>query len=94
MCAGSAGAPMLHEDRPMRIILTALALTVLAPAAVAQTNPGQNPGAYFQNMKPEDAARLNQAVQSDPRAREALNQVEQKLNDANHPAGKMLEKTR
>jgi hypothetical protein len=78
----------------MRIVLTALALTALAPAALAQTNPAQNPGSYFQNMKPQDAARLNQAVQSDPRARETLNQVEQRLNEANHPAGKMLEKTR
>jgi hypothetical protein len=78
----------------MRIILTALAFMAVAPAAVAQTNPGQNPASYFQNMQPQDAARLNQAAQSDPRARETLNQVEQKLNDAGHPAGKMLEKTR
>ena len=78
----------------MRITLTALAVIALAPAAMAQTSPGQDAASYFQNMKPQEAARLNQAVQSDPRARDTLNQVEQKLNDANHPAGKMLEKTR
>jgi hypothetical protein len=86
--------PKLHEDRPMRIVLTALAFIALAPAAVAQTGPGQDAATYFQTMKPQEAARLNQAVQSDPRARETLNQVEQKLNEAGHPAGKMLEKTR
>ena len=79
----------------MRTILTALALTLLAvPAAAQAGNPGQNPASRFQNMQATDAARLNQAAQSDSRARESLDQAEKRLNEANHPAGKMLEKTR
>jgi hypothetical protein len=85
----------MPEARPMRIVITALALTLSASAAVAQTSPAsQNPAAYFNNLKPVDAARLNHAAQSDPRARASLDEAEKKLNEANHPAGKMLEKTR
>jgi hypothetical protein len=78
----------------MRTTLIALALTLLALPAAAQTNPGQNPAAPFQTMQAADAARLNQAAQSDPRARAALDEVEKRLNEAGHPAGKMLEATR
>jgi hypothetical protein len=75
--------------------LSALALMLLAVPAVAQTsNSGQNPASYMQNMQAADAARLNQAAQSDPRTRDALDQVEKRLNEANHPAGRMLEQTR
>ena len=79
----------------MRMTLTALALMSLAVPAAAQTAPyGQNPPAQFQNMQASDAARLNQAVQSDPRARAALDHVEKRLNEAGHPGGQRLEKTR
>jgi hypothetical protein len=79
----------------MRLLACALAFTLIALPAAAQTRPSaQNPGAYFQNMSPADAARLNQAAQNDPHARQALDQVEKKLSEAGHPSGKMLEKTR
>jgi hypothetical protein len=79
----------------MRMTLPALALMSLALPAAAQTGPsGQNPPAPFQTLQAADAARLNQAAQSDARAREALDRVEKRLNEAGHPAGQMLEKTR
>jgi hypothetical protein len=40
------------------------------------------------------SAHLNQAVQSDPKAREALDKVEKSLTDAGHRSGQLLEKTR
>ena len=79
----------------MRSILTALALMLLSWPATAQTSyPGQNAASQFQAMQASDAARLNQAAQSDTRARDALDRVEKRLNEAGHPAGQMLEKTR
>jgi hypothetical protein len=78
----------------MRTTLIALALTFLALPAAAQTNPGQNAPSSFQTMQAADAARFNQAAENDPRARAALDQVEKRLSEAGHPAGKMLETTR
>jgi hypothetical protein len=78
----------------MRTTLLAFTLTSLAVPAAAQTSPGQNPPTSFQTMQAADAARMNQAAQSDPRARAALDQVEKRLNEAGHPAGRMLETTR
>jgi hypothetical protein len=78
----------------MRLTFAALALVLAAPAALAQSNnPFQN-GAAFNNMSAADAARLNHAVQNDTRARQALDQVEQKLKDSGHSSGALLEKTR
>lgn len=79
----------------MRFVLPLAALVIAtAPAAAQQAGFGQNPAQAFQQMKPEDAARLNQAVQSDPAARKALDQVQNHLSQGGHPAGVMLEKTR
>ena len=79
----------------MRFALTALAVMLLSAPAAAQTGtPSQNPSTPFQTMQASDAARLNQAAQSDQRARGALDQAEKRLSEANHPAGRMLEKTR
>ena len=79
----------------MRTALFALALMSLALPAAAQTsNSGQNAASYFQNMQASDAARLNQAAQSDSRARSTLDDVEKRLNESGHRAGQMLEQTR
>jgi hypothetical protein len=40
------------------------------------------------------AAQFNEAVKSDPQARQALDKVEKSLNDAGHRSGQLLEKTR
>jgi hypothetical protein len=79
----------------MRPILAFASLVLAVAPAAAQTSPfGQNPAQAFQSMKPEDAARLNHAVQSDPQARQALDQIQNHLSQGGHPAGTMLEKTR
>lgn len=79
----------------MRVTLLAIAAVLAAAPALAQTSPfGQNPAQTLNNLKPEDAARLNYAVQNNQEARQALDQVEKKLNEHRHPAGQMLEKTR
>lgn len=74
----------------MRFPLAAFVLAFSASGALA----GSDAKAMFDNMKPEDAARLNQAAASDPKARETLDQVERGLKDGGHKAGTMLEKTR
>lgn len=48
----------------------------------------------FQKMTPVEAARLNQAAQSDSQLRNMLDQAQKNLQDNNQPAGYMLEKTR
>jgi hypothetical protein len=79
----------------MRPILVLAALVLAAGPAAAQTSPfGKDPAQTFQSMKPEDAARLNHAVQADPQARQALDQIQNHLSQGGHPAGMMLEKTR
>ena len=79
----------------MRFAFTALAVMLLSAPVAAQTgSPGHNPASQFQTMQAADAARLNQAAQGDQRARGALDQAEKRLNEANHPTGQMLEKTR
>jgi len=79
----------------MRLVATFLILAMTASGAAAQTGTtGQDAAARFQNMQAGDAARMNQAAQSDPRAREALDQVTKRLNDANHPSGRLLDQTR
>ncbi len=77
----------------MRALLI-LALILLAQTATAQTNNGQDAAARLQAMQAVDAARLNQAAQNDTRLRNTLDQAQKQLNEANHPAGKMLEQTR
>ena len=78
----------------MRAVVT-LALILIAHAAEAQTsNQAQNSTSPFQNMQASDATRLNQAAQTDTRARDALDQAEKALKAANHPTGTLLEKTR
>ncbi len=77
----------------MRIALAALALAATISAAAAQGNSMPN-GSGFSNLQPSQAAQLNQAVQNNAQGRQALDQAEKKLNEAGHPSGKMLEKTR
>ena len=79
----------------MRFAFTALAVMLLSAPVAAQTAaPSRNPASQFQTMQAADAARLNQAAQGDQRARGALDQAEKRLTEANHPTGRMLEKTR
>jgi len=78
----------------MRMTLIALAQMSLALPAAAQTSNGQNQASQFQNMQASDAARLNQAAQSDSRARAALDEAQKQLNEAGHRSGQMLEQTR
>jgi hypothetical protein len=77
----------------MRITLAVLALAVAAGPAAAQ-DLAKDPAAAFDKMKPAEAGQLNQAVQSDAKARQALDTVEKALKDANHATGKLLEQTR
>ena len=78
----------------MRLLLAALAIPLLASAAPAQDRPSFKGPAAFDAMRPVDAARLNRAAESDPRTRQALDEVEKRLNEGGHRAGAMLEKTR
>ena len=73
----------------MRSLWTAFGLMLLAAPAMAQSNDAA--AARFQTLQAVDAARLNQAAQNDPRAREALDEATKRLNEANHPAGRLLE---
>jgi hypothetical protein len=81
----------------MRFAFALLALPLLAAPALAQSGNGSfnfQSGAAFNNLSAGDAARLNQAVQNDAQARQALDQVQKTLNDAGHRSGQLLEKTR
>ncbi|HYF54495.1 MAG TPA: hypothetical protein VEA41_09575 [Salinarimonas sp.] len=73
----------------MRAALAFLAFLVAGPA-LAQAPDARS----LEGMRPQDAARLNQAVQNDPQARQALDRVEKTLTQGGHKAGQMLEKTR
>ena len=76
----------------MRLAIALLALPLLAGASGAQDRSVN--ATSFNNLSAADAGRLNQAVQSDPKAREALDKVEKSLTDAGHRSGQILEKTR
>jgi Skp family chaperone for outer membrane proteins len=75
----------------MRVSLAMLALLASTAGALAQD---RSPAQTFDNLRPVDAARMNQAVQGNPQARQALDKVEGALNQHGHKAGQMLEKTR
>ena len=77
----------------MRFIVALAALPLIASAAMAQDRNGV-PASSFNSMSAADAARMNHAVQNNQPARQALDQVEKRLNDAGHRSGKLLEKTR
>jgi hypothetical protein len=77
----------------MRLAIALLVLPLLAGAAGAQDRNAVN-ASSFNNLSAADAARFNQAVQSDPQARQTLDKVEKSLNDAGHRSGQLLEKTR
>ena len=81
----------------MRFAFALLALPLLTAPALAQSGNGsfnfQN-GAAFNNLSAGDAARLNEAVRSDPQARQTLDQVQKTLTDGGHRSGQLLEKTR
>jgi len=70
-----------------------LAATLLAGAATAQDRSTVN-ASSFNNLSAAGAAQFNEAVKSDPQARQALDKVEKSLNDAGHRSGQLLEKTR
>lgn len=72
-------------------MLAAAVLASLAAPALAQDRPTPQ---GFNRAEAADAARLNQAVQNDPQARQALDKVESHLKQHGHKAGTMLEKTR
>ena len=76
----------------MRLAVALLVLPLLAGAAGAQDR-GVN-ASSLNTLSAADAGRLNQAVQSDPQARQALDRVQKSLNDAGHRSGQLLEKTR
>lgn len=68
-------------------------LALLAPTAAAFAQSSGAPN--FQNLSPQDAAKINHAMQnSDDATKRQLGEVEQRLKDANHPSAKMLEVTR
>jgi hypothetical protein len=75
----------------MRCAVAFIALTLLASAALAQDRNGVN-ASTFNSLSAADAARMNYAVQNDPKA--ALDQVEKRLNEGGHRSGQLLEKTR
>jgi hypothetical protein len=77
----------------MRFIVALAALPLIASAAMAQDRNGV-PASSFNAMSASDAARMNHAAQNNQQARQALDQVEKRLNDAGHRSGKLLEKTR
>jgi hypothetical protein len=77
----------------MRLAIALLALPLFAGAAMAQDRNPVN-ASSFNNMSATDAARLNHAVRNDTQARQALDQVEKKLNESGHRSGQLLEKTR
>jgi hypothetical protein len=77
----------------MRCAVAFIALTLLASAALAQDRNGVN-ASTFNSLSAADAARMNYAVQNDPKARQALDQVEKRLNEGGHRSGQLLEKTR
>jgi hypothetical protein len=71
-----------------RCVYTSFIMMALASSAHAQMAPD------FKNMKPEDAARLNQAVQaSDTKTQEQFQDMQKQLKDAGHPSATMLEMT-
>jgi hypothetical protein len=76
----------------MRLAIALLVLPLLAGAAAAQDRNVN--ASSFNNLSPSDAARLNQAAQSDPQARQALDKVEKNLSDGGHRSGELLAKTR
>jgi hypothetical protein len=81
----------------MRFAFALLLLPLLAAPAFAQASngaPNFQGGAAFNSMTAADAARINQAVNNDPQARQAVDQVQKSLNDAGHRSGQLLEKTR
>ena len=69
----------------------ALAATLLAGAATAQDRSTVN-ASSFNNLSAAGAAQFNEAVKSDPQARQY--KVAKSLNDAGHRSGQLLEKTR
>jgi hypothetical protein len=69
-------------------LFTGLLMAALSSSAYAQS------AIDLGNLKPEDAARLNQAVQaSDTRTQEQFQEMQKQLKDAGHPSGTMLEMT-
>jgi hypothetical protein len=77
----------------MRFSVALVLLPLVASSAAAQDRNPVN-ASSFNSMSAADAARMNQAVRNEPQARQALDQVEKKLNDAGHRSGQLLEKTR
>jgi hypothetical protein len=92
MLPSMAASAARRGEFSMRLAVALLMLPLLAGAAGAQDRSVN--ASSLSNLSAADAARLNQAAQSDPQARQALDKVEKSLNDAGHRSGQLLEKTR